>query len=106
LLDLPQPCCGKLPGQDQPRLPGSAGAPALYKTHLKTTQAALAYERLRRERLAAVQRGARETGMRYDSSYADPGVRDTEITAHAAFRRRLYDHDVVPEALAVATSLT
>ena len=44
--------------------------------------------------------------MRYDSSYADLGVRDAEITAHAAFRRRLYDHDVVPEAEAAATALT
>ncbi|WP_156433514.1 hypothetical protein [Bradyrhizobium retamae] len=36
--------------------------------------------------------------MRYDSSYADLDVRDAEISAHAAFRRRLCDHDVVPEA--------
>jgi salicylate hydroxylase len=68
--------------------------------------ALLAYERLRRERVATVQRGARENGMRYDSSYADLGVRDAEITAHAAFRRRLYDHDVVPEAQAAARMLT
>ncbi|MBA2401216.1 MAG: FAD-dependent monooxygenase [Bradyrhizobium sp.] len=67
--------------------------------------ALLAYERLRRERVAAVQRGARENGMRYDSSYADLGVRDAEISAHAAFRRRLYDHDVVPEAEAAAAAL-
>jgi salicylate hydroxylase len=68
--------------------------------------ALLAYEQLRRERVAAVQRGARENGMRYDSSYADLGVRDAEIAAHAAFRRRLYDHDVVPEAQAVAAALS
>src|SRR3954470_2692087 len=68
--------------------------------------ALLAYERLRRERVATVQRGARENGMRYDSSYADLGVRDAEISAHAAFRRRLYDHDVVPEAQAAATALS
>ena len=49
--------------------------------------ALLAYERLRRERVAAVQRGARENGMRYDSAYADLGVRDAEIAAHAAIRR-------------------
>jgi salicylate hydroxylase len=67
--------------------------------------ALLAYEQLRRERVAAVQRGARENGMRYDSSYSDLGVRDAEITAHAAFRRRLYDHDVVPEAQAAAAAL-
>src|SRR5439155_9930521 len=64
--------------------------------------ALLAYERLRRERVAQVQRGARENGLRYDSAYADLGVRDAEITAHAAFRRRLYDHEVVPEAEAAA----
>jgi salicylate hydroxylase len=67
--------------------------------------ALLAYERLRRERVATVQRGARENGMRYDSSYADLGVRDAEITAHAAFRKRLYDHDVVPEAQVAAAAL-
>jgi 2-polyprenyl-6-methoxyphenol hydroxylase-like FAD-dependent oxidoreductase len=44
-------------------------------------------------------------GLRYDSAYADLGVRDFEIAAHAAFRRRLYDHDVVPQAQAAAASL-
>lgn len=68
--------------------------------------ALLAYERLRRERVALVQRGARENGLRYDSSYADLGVRDAELAAHAAFRKRLYDHDVVPEAQAAAATLT
>ena len=67
--------------------------------------ALLAYEGLRRERVALVQRGARENGLRYDSSNADLGIRDAEIAAHAAFRRRLYDHDVVPEAQAAATTL-
>jgi salicylate hydroxylase len=64
--------------------------------------ALLAYERLRRERVAEVQRGARENGLRYDSAYSDLGVRDAEITAHAAFRKRLYDHDVLPDAEAAA----
>ena len=68
--------------------------------------ALLAYERLRRERVAQVQRGARENGLRYDSAYSDLGVRDAEITAHAAFRKRLYDHDVVPDAQAAAATLT
>jgi salicylate hydroxylase len=68
--------------------------------------ALLAYERLRRERVAQVQRGARENGLRYDSVYADLKVRDAEIAAHAAFRKRLYDHDVVPEAQAAAAALT
>jgi salicylate hydroxylase len=68
-------------------------------------RALLAYEQLRRERVAEVQRGARANGMRYDSAYSDLGVRDAEITAHAAFRRQLYDHDVVPDAQAAAAAL-
>jgi salicylate hydroxylase len=68
-------------------------------------RALLAYEQLRRERVAQVQRGARESGLRYDSANSDLGVRDAEIAAHATFRRRLYDYDVVPEAIAVASAL-
>jgi salicylate hydroxylase len=68
-------------------------------------QALLAYERLRRERVAQVQRGARENGLRYDSAYSDLGLRDAEIAAHAEFRKRLYDHDVVPDAQAAAATL-
>jgi salicylate hydroxylase len=64
-----------------------------------------AYEQLRRERVAQVQRGARENGMRYDSAYSDLGVRDAEITAHAEFRKRLYDYDVVPAAEDAAETL-
>ena len=52
-----------------------------------------------------MQRGARENGLRYDSAYADLGLRDAEITAHAEFRKTLYDHDVVPEAQAAAAAL-
>ena len=68
--------------------------------------ALLAYERLRRERAATVQSGARQNGLRYDSFQADLQVRDAEIVAHAEFRKRLYDHDVVPEARAAAMELT
>jgi salicylate hydroxylase len=94
-------------GANQSIEDGMALATILAQATQATAQAALcAYERLRRERVAAVQRGARENGLRYDSSYADLGVRDAEITAHAAFRKRLYDHDVVPEAQALATRLT
>src|SRR5882672_5726825 len=67
--------------------------------------ALLAYERLRRERVAAVQRGARENGMRYDSAYDDLGVRDAELAAHAEFRKHLYAYDVVPDAHAAAAAL-
>jgi len=68
--------------------------------------ALLAYERLRRERVAEVQRGSRENGLRYDSLYADLAKRDAELAAHAAFRRTLYDYDVVPAARAAAMALT
>ena len=73
----------------------------------KTTapMALLAYEKLRRERVAEVQRGARANGLRYDSAYSDLGVRDAEISAHAEFRKTLYDHDVVPDAQAAAMAL-
>ena len=94
-------------GANQAIEDGMALATILAGADRKTAPEALfAYERLRRERVALVQRGARENGLRYDSSYADLGVRDAEITAHAAFRKRLYDHDVVPEAQAAATNLT
>lgn len=56
------------------------------------------YERLRRGRVAEVQRGARENGLRYDSAYSDLGVRDTELAGHASFRMSLYDYDVLREA--------
>jgi salicylate hydroxylase len=94
-------------GANQSIEDGMALATILARTDRETAPAALlAYERLRRERVAQVQRGARENGLRYDSAYADLGVRDAEITAHAAFRKRLYDHDVVPEAQAAAITQT
>lgn len=85
---------------------GMALATILARADRTTAPAALvAYERLRRERVAAVQRGARENGLRYDSLYADLGVRDAEISAHAEFRKRLYAYDVVPEAQSAAMAL-
>lgn len=70
-------------------------------------QALVAYERLRRERVASVQRGARQNGLRYDSAsgYADLGIRDAEIRAHADFRKTIYDYDVLPHAEAAAMAL-
>ena len=64
--------------------------------------ALLAYERLRRERVAEVQRGARQNGLRVDSAVADLKVRDAELVAHAEFRKQLYSYDVVPAARAAA----
>src|SRR5882672_3768998 len=65
----------------------------------------LAYERLRRERVAEVQLGARQNGLRLDSAYDDLGVRDAELAAHAEFRKHLYAYDVVPDAHAAAAAL-
>lgn len=67
--------------------------------------ALLAYERLRRERVAEVQLGARQNGLRVDSADADLGPRDAQLVAHAAFRKQLYTYDVVPEARAAAAAL-
>ena len=93
-------------GANQSIEDGMALATILGDTDRTAVSAALfAYERLRRERVAAVQRGARENGMRYDSCYTDLSVRDAEINAHAAYRMRLYDYDVVLEARAAAANL-
>jgi salicylate hydroxylase len=64
-----------------------------------------AYERLRRERVAQVQLGARQNGLRLDSASADLRVRDAELAAHAEFRKHLYSYDVVPDARAAAAAL-
>ncbi|TKW78376.1 MAG: 2-polyprenyl-6-methoxyphenol hydroxylase [Bradyrhizobium icense] len=93
-------------GANQSIEDGMALATILAKAdRTQVTPALQAYEQLRRERVAAVQRGARENGMRYDSAYSDLGVRDAEIRAHAEFRKTLYSHDVLPEAQALAQSL-
>lgn len=90
-------------GANQSIEDGMALATILSRANRKTIPAALfVYERLRRERVALIQRGARENGLRYDSANPDLGVRDAQIAAHAEFRKRLYDHDVVPEAEATA----
>src|SRR6516225_9854205 len=93
-------------GANQSIEDGIALAKILASAEQATVPAALAaYERLRRDRTAAVQRGARENGLRYDSRYADLNVRDAEIAALAEFRRQLYDYDVVLEARVAGTAL-
>jgi salicylate hydroxylase len=94
-------------GANQAIEDGIALATILARTDRNTAPAGLvAYERLRRERVALVQRGARENGLRYDSAYSDLGVRDAEMAAHKRYRRWLYDHDVLAEAEAAANTLT
>jgi salicylate hydroxylase len=93
-------------GANQAIEDGMALATILSRADRTTAPAALlAYERLRRERVGLVQRGARENGLRYDSAYSDLGVRDAEMAAHVTYRKWLYDHDVLPDAEAAATSL-
>ena len=72
---------------------------------LAVPAALLAYERLRRERVAEVQRGARQNGLRVDSACSDLRIRDAELVAHAEFRKHLYTYDVVPDARAAAAAL-
>ena len=67
--------------------------------------ALLAYERLRRERVAEVQLGARKHGLSVDSACDDLGVRDAQLVAHAEFRKQLYSYDVVSRARAAAAAL-
>jgi salicylate hydroxylase len=61
-------------------------------------EALLTYEKLRRERVADVQRGARQHGLRVDSLTGDLAQRDAELVAHAEFRKQLYTYDVLPHA--------
>ncbi len=60
------------------------------------------YERLRRERVAEVQRVARRNGLRVDSALSDLAARDAELVAHAEFRKQLYSYDVVAAARVAA----
>jgi salicylate hydroxylase len=93
-------------GANQSIEDGMALATLLARTDSATAPSALlAYEKLRRERVASVQRGARENGLRYDTMHGDVHKRDAEIAAHASFRKRLYDHDVVPDAQKAALEL-
>lgn len=70
-------------------------------------KALIAYEKLRRERVAEIVVGARQNGLRVDSmsDYTDLDKRDAELTAHAEFRKHLYAYDVVPDAEAVTAGL-
>jgi salicylate hydroxylase len=55
--------------------------------------------------LEAAQRGARQDGLRLDSTATDLSTRDAELAAHAEFRKRFYAYDVVPHATAAAAAL-
>jgi salicylate hydroxylase len=93
-------------GANQSIEDGMALATILSQTdNAAVPEALLAYERLRRERVAEVQLGARQNGLRVDSAYTDLKVRDAELAAHADFRKHLYAYDVVPEAKAAAAAL-
>jgi salicylate hydroxylase len=93
-------------GANQSIEDGMALATILSRTDRESAPAALvAYEKLRRERVAGVQRGARENGLRYDTMHGDVAKRDAEIVAHASFRKTIYDHDVVVGAKEAAEAL-
>ncbi len=93
-------------GANQAIEDGMALATILARVDATAVPAALqAYEKLRRERVAAVQLGARQNGLRVDSISGDLTQRDAELVAHADFRARLYAYDVAPEAQAAAEAL-
>ncbi len=93
-------------GANQSIEDGMALATILARADAAAVPAALlAYERLRRERVAQVQLGARKHGLRVDSASGDLGVRDAELAAHAEFRKQLYTYDVVPHARAAAAGV-
>ncbi|MGH2360680.1 MAG: FAD-dependent monooxygenase, partial [bacterium] len=90
-------------GANQSIEDGMALATILAHVESAAAPAALSmYERLRRERVAQIQLGARQHGLRVDSVYADLATRDAELAAHAEFRKHLYAYDVVPRARAAA----
>jgi salicylate hydroxylase len=94
-------------GANQSIEDGMALATILSRADHAAVPAALqAYERLRRERVAEVQLGARKHGLRVDSASADLAQRDAELAAHAEFRKQLYSYDVVAPAKAAAAALT
>jgi salicylate hydroxylase len=93
-------------GANQSIEDGMALATLLAQADRTTIPAALqAYERIRRDRVTAIQRRARENGHRYDSANADLEKRDAEIIAQAELRRQLYAYDVVTEAQSAAAAL-
>ena len=90
-------------GANQSIEDGMALATILAQADASAVPAALlVYERLRRERVAEIQRGARRNGLRVDSAVTDLKVRDAELVAHAEFRKQLYSYDVVPAARVAA----
>jgi salicylate hydroxylase len=89
-------------GANQSIEDGMALATILAQADRADLPAALqAYERLRRERVAEVQLGARKHGLRVDSLSGELATRDAELVAHAEFRKQLYSYDVVPLARAL-----
>ena len=67
-------------------------------------KALLAYESLRRERTARVQRIARLSGARFDASDSDLRRRDQELADQARERAWIWDYDAAAEAAAVAVA--
>ena len=93
-------------GANQSIEDGMALAAILDQADAASVPAALrVYDRLRRERVAEVQRGARRNGLRVDSAATDLKVRDAELAAHAEFRKQLYSYDVLPAALDAAAGI-
>jgi salicylate hydroxylase len=68
-------------------------------------KALLLYESVRRERTAAVQRGSRASGARYDGSGGDFSTRDRELATQSQDRSWIFDYDAEAEAAAAVAAL-
>jgi len=96
-------------GANQAIEDGMALATILSKACKRTVVSALRmYEKIRRERVAEIQLGARKQGLRVDSvaDYTDLEKRDQDLAAHSSFRAQLFSYDVVPIAEEAASALT
>jgi salicylate hydroxylase len=64
-----------------------------------------AYEAVRRERTAQVQRGSRASGARYDGQSGDAVSRDRELASQSRDRAWIWDYDVEAAAVDAAGAL-
>ena len=69
-------------------------------------QALLAYESVRRERTAQVQRGSRTSGARYEAPDRAQESRDRQLATQYRDRAWIYEYDVELEAAAAASRLS
>ncbi len=68
-------------------------------------RALLAYESVRRERTARVQRGSRDSGARYEAPDGAQAIRDRQLASQSRDRSWIFDYDVASAAASAAAAL-